>query len=96
MPCPLYEVRLIHSSSRQPYPGVRQWTGFLLSDPATVAFLRIRNREGYEVYFRPFASDHNAGYILLDLPNFAYTREYPIPALRTRTVNLLPPRWSRI
>jgi hypothetical protein len=67
MPFRLYEVRLIHSSSRQPYPGVRQWTAFQLTDPATVGFLRIRNREGYDVYFRPYAGDHNAGYILLDL-----------------------------
>lgn len=67
MPCPLYEVRLIHSSSRQPYPGVRRWTASQLWDPATVSFLRIRNREGYDVYFRPYAGAHNAGYILLDL-----------------------------
>jgi hypothetical protein len=67
MPCRLYEVRLIHSGSRKPYPGVRQWSASQLSDPATVGFLRIRNREGYDVYFRPYAGDHNAGYILLDL-----------------------------
>jgi hypothetical protein len=67
MPCRLYEVRLIHSGSRRAYPGVRQWTASQLSDPATVGFLRIRNREGYDVYFRPYAGDHNAGYILLDL-----------------------------
>lgn len=67
MPCRLYEVRLIHSGSRQPYPGVRQWTASQLSDAATVGFLRIRNREGHDVYFRPYAGEHNAGYILLDL-----------------------------
>lgn len=67
MPCRQYEVRLIHSGSRQPYPGVRQWTRSQLSAPAIVGFLRIRNREGYDVYFRPYAGDHNAGYILLDL-----------------------------
>lgn len=67
MPCPLYEVRLIHSGSRQPYPGVRRWPASQLLDPATVRFLRIRNREGYDVYFRPYAGNHNAGYILLDL-----------------------------
>ena len=61
MPCPLYEVRLIHSGSRMPYPGVRQWTRSQLSDPATVGFLRIRNREGFDVYFRPYTGDHNAG-----------------------------------
>src|SRR5439155_5955045 len=67
MPCRLYEVRLIHSDSRKPYPGVRQWTVSQLLNPATVGFLRIRNREGYDVYFRPYAGDENAGYILLDL-----------------------------
>ena len=61
MPCRLYEVRLIHSDSRKPYPGVRQWTVSQLLNPATVGFLRIRNREGYDVYFRPYAGDHNAG-----------------------------------
>jgi len=67
MPCALYEVRLIHSVSRRPYPGARRWTASQLFDPATVGFLRIRNREDYDVYFRPYADDHNAGYILLDL-----------------------------
>jgi len=81
MPCGLYEVRLIHSGSHRPYPGVRRWTASQLSDPATVRFLRIRNREGYDVYFRPYVDDHNAGYILLDL-------DRPLPgtlaALRTQ------------
>jgi hypothetical protein len=67
MPCHLYEVRLIHSGSRQPYPGVRQWTRSQLQDPATVGFLRIRNRQAYDVYFRPYADDQNPGYVLLDL-----------------------------
>ena len=74
MPCRLYEVRLIHSGSRKSYPGVRRWTAPQLSDPATVGFLRIRNREGYDVYFRPYAGDHNAGYILLDL-------DHPAPGI---------------
>ncbi|MEK7406660.1 MAG: DNA-primase RepB domain-containing protein, partial [Acidobacteriota bacterium] len=30
-------------------------------------FLRIRNREGYDVYIQPYAEDRNAGYILVDL-----------------------------
>jgi len=81
MPCDLYEVRLIHSGSHRPYPGVRRWTASQLSDPATVRFLRIRNREAYDVYFRPYADDHNAGYVLLDL-------DRPVPgtlaALRTQ------------
>jgi RepB DNA-primase from phage plasmid len=97
MPCRLYEVRLIHSSSRQPYPGVRQWTAFQLTDPATVRFLRIRNREGYDVYFRPYAGGHNAGYILLDL-------DQPVPGIRARlraqghepcvVVETSPGRWQ--
>jgi hypothetical protein len=97
MPCPLYEVRLIHSVFRKPYPGVRQWTSFQLSDPATVRFLRIRNREGYDVYFRPYAGDHNAGYILLDL-------DQPVPGIRARlraqghepcvVVETSPGRWQ--
>jgi hypothetical protein len=32
-----------------------------------VRFLRIRNREGCDVYLQPFADGRNAGYILLDL-----------------------------
>jgi RepB DNA-primase from phage plasmid len=67
LPCSRYEVRLIHADRRQAYPGVRRWTASQLCDPATVSFLRIRNREGYDVYFRPYAGDQNAGYILLDL-----------------------------
>jgi DNA primase RepB-like protein len=98
MPCGLYEVRLIHSASRKPYPGVRQWTAAQLSDPATVGFLRVRNREGYDVYFRPYAgSNHNAGYILLDLDD-------PVPGILTRlraqghepcvAVETSPGRWQ--
>jgi RepB DNA-primase from phage plasmid len=74
LPCSLYELRLIHAERRQPYPGVRRWTASQLVDPATVSFLRIRNREGHDVYFRPYAGDHNAGYILLDL-------DHPTPGL---------------
>src|SRR5437763_12404301 len=97
MPCPLYEVRLIHIGSRQPYPGVRRWTISQLLHPATVSFLRIRNREGYDVYFRPYAGDHNAGYILLDLDD-------PVPGILTRlraqghepcvVVETSPGRWQ--
>jgi hypothetical protein len=97
MPCRLYEVRLIHSGSRKPYPGVRQWTRFQLSDPATVGFLRIRNREGYDVYFRPYAGNHNASYILLDLDD-------PVPGILARlreqghepcvVVETSPGRWQ--
>jgi hypothetical protein len=77
MPCRLYEVRLIHSGSRKAYPGMRQWTASRLSDPVTVGFLRIRNREGYDVYFRPYTGAHNASYILLDL-------DHPAPGILAR------------
>jgi hypothetical protein len=97
MPCRLYEVRLIHSGSHKPYPGVRHWTATQLSDPATVGFLRIRNREGYDVYFRPYAGNHNAGYILLDLDD-------PVPGILARlraqahepcvVVETSPGRWQ--
>ena len=62
-----------------------------------MAFLRIRNREGYDVYFRPFAGDHNAGYLLLDL-------DHPVPGLLARlraqghepsvVVETSPGRWQ--
>jgi len=97
MPCCLYEVRLIHSGSRKPYPGVQQWTRSQLSALTTVGFLRIRNREGYDVYFRPCAGDHNAGYILLDLDD-------PVPGILARlraqdhepcvVVETSPGRWQ--
>jgi hypothetical protein len=97
MSFPWYEVRLIHSAPRKTYPGVRQWSTSQLSAPATVGFLRIRNREGYEVYFRPYAGDHNAGYILLDL-------DHPAPGILARlraeghapsvVVETSPGRWQ--
>jgi hypothetical protein len=34
---------------------------------STVPFLRIRNREGCDVYIQPYADNRNAGYILVDL-----------------------------
>jgi RepB DNA-primase N-terminal domain/RepB DNA-primase C-terminal helical domain len=76
LPCCLYEMRLIHSGSHQPYPGVRRWTASQLLDPTTVRFLRIRNREGFDIYFRPYAGADNAGYILLDL-------DRPAPGIRS-------------
>jgi len=97
MPCCLYEVRLIHSGSRKPYPGVRQWTAAQLTDPATVGFLRIRNREAYDVYFRPYAGHHNAGYILLDLDDpvpgiLARLRAKAVTQPRRKTIPQVPPR----
>jgi hypothetical protein len=67
MPCELYLVRLIHHATGRAFPGERLWTAEQLSQPATVRFLRIRNREGCDVYFQPFAGNQNAGYILVDL-----------------------------
>jgi len=67
MPCDYYEIRLIHSGSHQPFPGDRVCSAAQLTRGATVAFLRLRNREGYDVFFHPFAGDRNAGYILVDL-----------------------------
>jgi len=67
MPCELYLVRLIHGSTRRAFPGERLWTAAELTHSATVRFLRIRNREGCDVYLQPFAAGRNAGYILLDL-----------------------------
>jgi len=97
LPCRFYEVRLIHGDSRQAYPGVRQWTASQLCEPATVGFLRIRNREGYDVYFRPYADEDNAGYVLLDL-------DCPAPGILARlraqghepsvVVETSPGRWQ--
>src|ERR1017187_3326532 len=67
MPCELYLVRLIHHATGRAFPGERMWTAQQVSQPATVRFLRIRNREGCDVYLQPFAGDRNAGYILVDL-----------------------------
>jgi len=67
MPSDGYLVRLIHRGTRKPFPGERLWpVAQLLLEP-TIRFLRARNREGFDIYFRPYALDHNAGYILVDL-----------------------------
>jgi hypothetical protein len=67
MPCDYYQIRLIHSLSRKPFPADQVWSAPQLTRPAMVAFLRLRNREGYDVFFHPFAGNRNAGYILVDL-----------------------------
>src|SRR5215467_16391952 len=66
MPCDLYLVRLIHNSSKRPFPGERLWTATQLTNLATIRFLRARNREGCDVYIHPYAQNQNAGYILID------------------------------
>jgi len=67
MPHELYLVRLIHHASGRAFPGERLWTAPQLAHPDTLRFLRIRNREGCDVYLQPFAGNQNAGYILVDL-----------------------------
>jgi hypothetical protein len=67
MPNELYLIRLIHHQTRRPFPGERLWTATQLACAATIRFLRIRNCEGCDVYIQPFASNQNAGYILVDL-----------------------------
>lgn len=67
MPSELYLVRLIHHQSRKAFPGERLWTAEQLGSPATVRFLRVRNREGCDIYVQPYADGQNAGYILIDL-----------------------------
>lgn len=67
MPHDLYLVRLIHRRTRQAFPGERLWTAELLTNAATIRFLRVRNREGCDVYVHPYAGDQNAGYIFVDL-----------------------------
>ena len=71
MPWELYLVRLIHLATGRAFPGERLWTAPQIAQPATVRFLRIRNREGCEVYLQPFAGERNAGYILVDLDHAA-------------------------
>jgi RepB DNA-primase from phage plasmid len=77
MPYDLYRLRLIHHQTRRPLPGQRLWTPAELLHPATVRFLRIRNREGFDVYIHPDNFDQSAGYILLDLDD-------PVPGVLHR------------
>jgi len=67
MPHDPYLVRLIHHATRRAFPGERLWTATESIEEPTVRFLRIRNREGCDVYIQPYAENLNAGYILLDL-----------------------------
>jgi hypothetical protein len=67
MPHDLYLVRLIHSQTRRAFPGERLWTAAQLIHPATIRFLRIRNRDGCDVYIHLYAEKRNPGYILVDL-----------------------------
>jgi hypothetical protein len=67
MPHDLYLIRLIHYPTRRPFPGERLWTAAQLTHPATLRFLRVRNREGCDVYVQPYGEDRNPGYVLVDL-----------------------------
>lgn len=67
MPHDLYLIRLIHHPTKRAFPGERLWTAAQLIHPATVRFLRVRNREGCDVYIQPYAAERNPGYILVDL-----------------------------
>ena len=67
MPHDLYLIRLIHSQTHRAFPGERLWTAAQLTHPATVRFLRLRNREGCDVFVQPYAPEANPGYILVDL-----------------------------
>ena len=67
IPHPLYLVRLIHNQTRRAFPGERLWTAAQLIHPATLRFLRVRNREGCDVYLQPYTENRNPGYILVDL-----------------------------
>ena len=71
MPHDLFLIRLIHHASGRAFPGERLWTATQLLNSATVKFLRIRNREGCDIYLHPYAENRNAGYILLDLDRVA-------------------------
>lgn len=67
MPHDLYLIRLVHSRTHRALTGKRLWTADQLLTPATIGFLRARNREGFDVYLHPDAWDQNAGFILVDL-----------------------------
>ena len=67
MPSDLYLLRLIHHQTRKPFPAETLWTGFQLCCSRMIRFLRVRNREGFDIYIRPYVENRNAGYILVDL-----------------------------
>lgn len=79
MPHDLYLIRLIHFQTRRAFPGERLWTAAQLIHPATLRFLRVRNREGCDVYIQPYAENRNAGYILMDLD---HSRPAVVEAMR--------------
>jgi hypothetical protein len=80
MPHDLYLIRLIHHPTRRAFPGERLWTATQVVHPATLRFLRARNREGCDVYIQPYAENRNPGYILVDLDDCGPEK---IEAMRT-------------
>jgi hypothetical protein len=80
MPSDLYLIRLIHHATRRAFPGERLWTATELLHPATVRFLRVRNREGCDVYLQPYSDQQNPGYILVDLD---HTGPEILPTMQT-------------
>jgi hypothetical protein len=80
IPHPLYLVRLIHNQTRRAFPGERLWTPVQLIHPATLRFLRVRNREGCDVYLQPYTENRNPGYILLDLDHCGRQVNWRCPA----------------
>jgi hypothetical protein len=60
-----YELRLIDARRRR-CVATRHWTAAQLTASDTVRFLRAWNRDGCDVYFRPYAGSENAGYVLVD------------------------------
>lgn len=71
MPSDLYLLRVIHYRTRKAYPIEPLWSPLQLAHSGMLRYLRRRNREGFDVYIRPYAGSQNAGYILLDLDDTA-------------------------
>jgi hypothetical protein len=53
-----------------------------LATAATVRFLRVRNREGCDVYVQPYAGYQNAGYVLVDIDYPDYAQPTTIATMR--------------
>jgi hypothetical protein len=67
MPNDFYFIRLLHGSTRRPWPGERLWDAGQLARGSVLRFLRARKLQGYDIYLLPYAEHRNAGYIFLDL-----------------------------
>jgi hypothetical protein len=50
LPHPIYLVRLIHQPTRRAFPGERLWTASELTSMRVIAFLRMRKRDGCNIY----------------------------------------------